>query len=271
MNIDKFYEPFFRYFRGRRMRRFVSEFQISANSHILDVGGTPFNWSLVPVEPEVTLLNVDIVGERWDGRFRWVPGDGCALQFADQEFDICYSNSVIEHVGGWEAQQRFAAEVQRVAGAYYVQTPNRWFFIEPHVVGAFIHWLPLGLYRRLARVLSVRGWLIRDSGAERDAFLRGIRLLTEREVRLLFPDAEIQRERFCGMTKSIIASRRAFPMARAVRERFDSSRSTAPTAPSPLIPLRVGPRLPSRSDAHRGSGVNSEQYRSYDLKTTSTQ
>jgi hypothetical protein len=42
-----------------------------------------------------------------------------------------------------------------------------------------------------------------------DKFLTEIRLLSVRDMRLLFPDAEIVRERFCGFTKSIIAMKRS--------------------------------------------------------------
>lgn len=42
---------------------------------------------------------------------------------------------------------------------------------------------------------------------ECERFLREVRLLDEHELRRLFPDAKIQRERFLGMTKSLVASK----------------------------------------------------------------
>src|SRR5438445_13817496 len=119
-----------RHFRTRRMRRFAREFGVTNDTRILDVGGTPLNWSFVASHPLVTIVNLP--GEPLDRRFAWVWGDGRALPFADGSFDIVFSNSVIEHVGDTESHRRFAEEIARVGRAYWVETPNRWFPIEPH-------------------------------------------------------------------------------------------------------------------------------------------
>jgi hypothetical protein len=134
-------------------------------------------------------------------------GDGCALRFKDESFDIAYSNSVIEHVGSWENQQRFAAEVRRIAPRYYVQTPYRYFFVEPHLITPFIHFLPKTIARRLHRNFTVHGLITRPNQDWIDRFHAETRLLTVTEMKRLFPDAIILRERFLGMTKSIIAMR----------------------------------------------------------------
>ena len=62
----------------------------------------------------------------------YVVADGCHLPFADDAFDMAFSNSVIEHVPDHEA---FSRELARVGRSYYVQTPNKWFPIEPHARG----------------------------------------------------------------------------------------------------------------------------------------
>ena len=41
-------------------------------------------------------------------------GDACALPFADGQFDVVFSNAVIEHLGGRERQRRFVSEAIRV-------------------------------------------------------------------------------------------------------------------------------------------------------------
>src|SRR5215472_14037858 len=101
-------------FRERRMREFVARFGITAETRILDVGGTPANWLLAPVRPRVTLLNMPRGQERGDPGFTFVSGDGCQLPFRDQSFEIVFSNSVIEHVGSRDQQRRFAEEIRRV-------------------------------------------------------------------------------------------------------------------------------------------------------------
>lgn len=158
----------------------------------------------------VVLLNPDRQAQprAKAGGFEFVAGDGCALPFADESFDVVFSNSVIEHVGTWERQCAFAAEARRVGRRLWIQTPAREFFIEPHLVAPFIHWLPAHWQRRLIRHATLRGWLERPDAAWVDRFLAEVRLLRLAEMRRLFPDCEILRERFLGLTKSYIAVRR---------------------------------------------------------------
>jgi len=132
------------------MRDFVKMFHVSNETRIVDVGGTPFNWELIDLAPDVTLVNIS--GKEWKRpRMRMIVCDGRKLPFGDKTFDVCYSNSVIEHVGSWEDQQRFAAEVRRMAPQYYVQTPDRYCVVEPHLLTPFIHFLPRGIARKLMR------------------------------------------------------------------------------------------------------------------------
>lgn len=126
-------------------------------------------------------------------------GDGTALRFSDGQFPVVFSNSVIEHVPR-QQQQAFADSIRRVGQRYYVQTPNRWFFIEPHYQMPFIHFLP----QRVRRWLNARfamGW--RGKGASEE-----INLLSARDLRRSFPDGEIHKERLLGLTKSLMVVRR---------------------------------------------------------------
>ncbi len=125
--------------------------------------------------------------------------DGTQLPFGDSEFDIAFSNSVIEHVPH-ERQPAFASEIRRVAQRYFVQTPNRYFPIEPHYQLPLYQFLPERVQRALNRRFTL-GWQPKGVWEE-------ISLLSSKDLRRLFPDAEIHRERVLGLTKSLIAVRR---------------------------------------------------------------
>jgi hypothetical protein len=193
-------------FRRRRMRRFFALFSPSPETRVLDIGGTPQTWS---AESEtrapfpVTLINIRSNGNLAGSRFTSVADDATALPFADDSFDIAFSNSVIEHVGTWEKQQAFAREARRVARRLWIQTPARSFPIEAHLLAPYIQYLPRRAQHRLAR-WTPRGMLTPGVVHE---IVDEVRLLTYREVKQLFPDCRILKERVFGLTKSYIAVR----------------------------------------------------------------
>jgi hypothetical protein len=181
---------------------------------ILDVGGTAAFWRLIGYEflrtqgATVTLVNLQPIAVPADaaGVLSSETGDGCDLhQFADRSFDLGVSNSVIEHVGPQPRQALFAGELRRVCSTYYVQTPNFWFPLELHYVAPLVHWLPVNVRARLM-VLGIIGAerRPRDVADARD-FAGSIRLLTEKQMRALFPDACLSHEYFLGLRKSLIA------------------------------------------------------------------
>jgi Methyltransferase domain len=200
------------HFRRRRMARFARELEITAGTRVLDIGGTPDCWRLLPAVPRVTLLNTPRAGADLAGAESWVAGDGRALPFPDGAFDVVFSNSVIEHVGDAASQRRFAREVSRVGRAYWVQTPNRRFPLEQHLLTPLIHWLPKRWQRVLVPRYTVWGAVARVSPDQRRYFvqhyLTDLRLLSGAELRALFPDCGLIRERFCGWTKSLVAIRK---------------------------------------------------------------
>jgi hypothetical protein len=192
------------------MEAFAREFSLAQGVRVLDVGGTPVNWAILDHEAEIILLNVYDVGEQaLPPTIRAVQGDGTALDFGDEEFDVCFSNSTIEHVHSLDRQRAFASEVRRVGRGLWLQTPARSFPFEPHWLGLFIHWLPPRWQRRLARNFTLWGLVNRPNQQQVDALVEEYRLLNYREMRELFPDCEIRRERFLGLTKSYVAVRRA--------------------------------------------------------------
>ena len=173
---------------------------------MIDVGGYAGYWRFFEPRPCVTIVNLEPPAEPAPG-IDWVIADARRLPFRDGAFDLAFCNSVIEHVPGTGNREAVAREVERVGRGYYVQTPYRWFPVEPHLMTPLIHFLP----RRWQRPLlpyTVWGIFHRPTPEGCNDFLRDIQLLTTREMRELFPRAEIWRERAAGLLKSIAAVRR---------------------------------------------------------------
>ncbi len=197
-------------FRQKRIEIFLQALKPSPSTRILDVGGEVANWEgVVPISSPITCLNLAFThrGEL-PKRYACLIGDGCNMDFPDGSYDIVFSNSVIEHVGDYERQKRFASEVRRVGRMIFVQTPNRWFFIEPHFLALFVHFLPAPLARFLLRYCSFRALFRKGDNADLKKLANEVRLLSYREFKELFPDCEIHREKWFGMTKSFTAIRR---------------------------------------------------------------
>jgi Methyltransferase domain len=81
-----------------------------------------------------------------------------SLPFSDKEFDIGYSNAVVEHAGSREDQRDFISELCRVSKRFFVVVPNRLFPIEQHTALPFLHYLPLPLFRGLIRRSPFTYW-----------------------------------------------------------------------------------------------------------------
>jgi 2-polyprenyl-3-methyl-5-hydroxy-6-metoxy-1,4-benzoquinol methylase len=188
--------------RERRYRLFMDLCGVRPDEAILDVGaGRGGGLERFNRENPIVALDLEPLSDGWldQPNVTVEQGDGTRLQYRDGEFPVVYSNSVIEHVPK-ELQQAFADEIRRVGGRYFVQTPNRWFPIEPHYQFPFFHFLPRRLQRSLNRRFTL-GW--QPKGHWED-----ITLLSARQLRKLFPDAEIHRERLFGLSKSLMAVRR---------------------------------------------------------------
>lgn len=197
--------PFSSARRKIRQDKFIQEMQIKGGEHILDLGGTPQFWQEFPYDVDVTVVNLP--GAYDPGavpkleNIRCIDGDACDMVgFSDKSFDICFSNSVIEHVGGPERERAFAAEVRRLADRYWVQTPSIWFPVEAHTHIPFWWFLPdfikRAFRRRWKRILPA--W---------DEMIEGTVVILRADLQNMFPDAKIWSEKFILFTKSYIAYR----------------------------------------------------------------
>ncbi|MBF8273912.1 MAG: class I SAM-dependent methyltransferase [Magnetococcales bacterium] len=208
MNIFDVYAFFRPFFAKKRVALIVDRFPLLSDpkARVLDVGGEKYPWGIIQPQAKLTILNFEIPKDIPENcSWTYVKGDGTNLHYADSEFDLVFSNSVIEHVVDWEGQKKFAKELIRCGKYVYCQCPNQWFFFEPHFVAPFIHWFPSSITRRLLRWFSVWGWMTKPNQQKVDEFIGSIKLLNEREFRECFPGCEIYKEKFLGMTKSFIA------------------------------------------------------------------
>lgn len=214
-NIHTIYHQIFKLWRKRRFEWFLRLVAPRPTDVLVDVGGNPGFWITQP-QPVKRVDTVNIYEINWSAQsapehdIRTLVGDGCALAFPDQSYDIGFSNSVIEHVGSWERQQHFASELRRVARTLWVQTPAYACPIEPHYLAPFIHYLPRSVQKAVVRWATPWGWLARPDARQVQEMVESTRLLRKSEMRQLFPDCEILTERmFWVLPKSYIAFRRA--------------------------------------------------------------
>jgi hypothetical protein len=195
--------------RGKRFERFEAlTADLPRPLRVIDIGGTTNFWRqrgwADRDDVEITMVNLH-EEPTGDTNLRSVVGDATNLaEVADGEYDVAFSNSVIEHLFTRDAQAAMAREVQRVAKALWVQTPNFWFPMEPHFLVPGWQYLPVA-----ARVAILRrrrcGWRGPCPDVE-DArrTVREVRLMRKGELRSLFPDATLVEERFYGLTKSFV-------------------------------------------------------------------
>jgi len=172
---------------------------------ILDVGGKINFWENRGIAGntnfEITLINIEKEKSLYSN-IRTKKGDATDLsQFDDKSFDIVHSNSVIEHLYNFNNQSKMASEIIRVGKKHIVQTPNKYFFIEPHYLLPFFQFIPnkLKYYILTKTKLSrLKKW---DKNFAKQ-YIKEIRLLSEKEMKTLFPKSKIYFEKFLGMNKS---------------------------------------------------------------------
>jgi hypothetical protein len=196
--------------RDRRLQFFDARLRALGLQRVsvLDVGGYERFWAVrgygARQDVDITLLNLH-AEHTTAPNMRSVAGDACDMrQFRDGQFDVVFSNSVIEHLHTFERQQAMAREVLRVGRYHFVQTPNRYFPVEPHYLLPCFQFLP----RAVQHAVLTRTALSREgrlSSRDADAMLDEIRLLSRGEVARLFPGSRIYDERFMGLTKSFTA------------------------------------------------------------------
>jgi SAM-dependent methyltransferase len=222
--INAFVNAMRRRARKRRTRIFLENFSLSSQTRILDIGSEDgANIASVlktsPVQPEnVYIADIDeqmvLKGREQFGFSPVVIPESGRKPFEDSFFDIVYCSSVVEHATipksqvwsvksgavfketALKQQQEFAREISRIGKRYFVQTPYKWFPIESHTWLPFVGYLPRCVLISILAITN-RIWVKKTTP---DWYL-----LSARQLRRLFPEARIMKERFMGLTKSIMA------------------------------------------------------------------
>jgi hypothetical protein len=178
--------------RRRKLRLFMETMRPGPETSVVDVGVSDQGFG--EASGQAATLNFFEAGYPWPSRItavgdtdlsrferafpdvRAVTADGRDLPFADGEFDLGYSNAVLEHLPSYEDQRRFVHELCRVARRVFVATPNRWFPLEVHTLLPFVHWLPDAARDRVFASVG-KGEHV------------GLQLLGPKQLRSLFPGA----------------------------------------------------------------------------------
>lgn len=195
--------------RGRRWSLFAAHFPDISSWTVLDLGGTPAFWAQAPIRPaRVITVNPERheVTPELSRQVMHRIGDACTLDPSDLDdpIDLVFSNSVIEHLSGSERRHAFAEVARSAAQRRWIQTPNRWFPIEPHLVAPGQQFLPLA-----GRAWTHRHWpLVHTTSTSRAESIEAAlstELLSRTELAHYFPGDQIIAERVAGLAKSLVA------------------------------------------------------------------
>jgi SAM-dependent methyltransferase len=155
--------------RQQIFRRFMTTFAPNVATSILDVGVTSdtrqqesnFFERFYPYPHQVTAVGTEDglhLTEQYRGLRYQTVKSGDSLPFSTNQFDIVFSNAVLEHTGSRASQAQFLKEVCRVGKRFFITTPNRWFPIEHHTGLPFLHFLPRAAYRGILAKTAYRYW-----------------------------------------------------------------------------------------------------------------
>ena len=177
---------------------------------ILDIGGDIQYWKNIRWQHpacKIHLLNLyeSIIPENETHQFSSSVGNGLSLEYKKGEVDLIFSNSVIEHVGSYANQQIFAGEVRRVSDKYIVQTPSIWFPLEPHSLIPLFQFLPHPIRALLIMTFNINYFPKAKTYKAAIKVSHSTLMFTHKRFKQLFPEAEIQVERFLGIPKSYTA------------------------------------------------------------------
>lgn len=196
-------------FRKKRFKLFTElTHSMPKPVKVIDLGGTVNFWKQMeltnPQDALITILNIEEENESLPN-VTFIKGDVCNPGISLKNFDLIFSNSVIEHVGSKEKREQMASVVISAGKSYFIQTPNYWFPFEPHFLFPFFQFLP-----RFFRIFLVKnfnmGWFRKTSDKKSaEEIVDSIYLVKLNEFRSLFPCVTIHKEKVFLFNKSFTA------------------------------------------------------------------
>ncbi len=194
--------------RAKKHQFFLDTISPTSKETILDVGVNAIEYSdtdnyllrFYQYPHNITAVSLDDISDL-QAKYpavTLIQADGTKLPFTEKQFDIAFSNAVIEHVGSRAAQQQFLSELVRVCKQGYITTPNRFFPFEVHTRVPLLHIiLPKKAFDTFLTWIG-KSWAANDY----------MNLLSEREFRTLASAAgltnfHIHKNRFFGFTMTL--------------------------------------------------------------------
>jgi hypothetical protein len=170
---------------------------------VLDLGGTVGYWVTAPVRPaSVRCVNLNPRDNSSDGSWiEYVVGDACDPQVGT--YDLVVSNSCIEHVGGHDRRLRFSETIHAAADRHWVQTPYRYFPIEPHWMFPGFQFFPASAQMKISRTWPLGHFSSTADSAWAD--VSSVELLSITDMHGYFSGSTIWYERWLGAVKSLVA------------------------------------------------------------------
>ena len=156
--------------RWNRERKWVCFRQVIGVDHratILDVGAQNEDYSIVdnyiekhyPYPDKITALGIEPLPDfaRRYPLVHCVVYPGGEFPFTDKQFDVVWSNAVLEHVGDFDAQVAFLRQIKRVGRRMFITTPNARFPVELHTRLPMLHYLPKSMFDWLLKRIG-KNW-----------------------------------------------------------------------------------------------------------------
>lgn len=114
----------------------------------------------------------------WPEGLIWKITEGPTIKSRKNEFDIVFSNAVLEYVGDCNKQKKFVTEILRVGRKCFISTPNYYFPLDSHTLIPFAHYLPQ----------NIRFWIYKKLGRGYWANLNNLNLLKPKTFYNLLPN-----------------------------------------------------------------------------------